>query len=95
MNPKSKVRHHRQRARATRRGLVAEGCTYAVMEGIGSYWKPVFNLLDVRAATTTQLLRPACLPPQSQQPCRLQDDAVFPNRLPCYSICYSLNVILI
>ncbi len=26
--------------------LVAEGCTYAVMESTGSYWKPVFNLLE-------------------------------------------------
>jgi transposase len=26
--------------------LVAEGCTHAVMESTGSYWKPVFNLLE-------------------------------------------------
>ncbi len=26
--------------------LVAEGCTHAVMEGPGSYWKLVFNLLE-------------------------------------------------
>jgi transposase len=26
--------------------LVAEGCSHAVMESTGSYWKPVFNLLE-------------------------------------------------
>ena len=26
--------------------LVGEGCTHAVMESTGSYWKPVFNLLE-------------------------------------------------
>ena len=26
--------------------LVDEGCTHAVMESTGSYWKPVFNLLE-------------------------------------------------
>ena len=26
--------------------LVAEGCTHAVMESTGSYWKPIFNLLE-------------------------------------------------
>jgi len=26
--------------------LVAEQCTHAVMESTGSYWKPVFNLLE-------------------------------------------------
>jgi transposase len=26
--------------------LVAENCTHAVMESTGSYWKPVFNLLE-------------------------------------------------
>jgi transposase len=26
--------------------LVAEGCTHAVRESTGSYWKPVFNLLE-------------------------------------------------
>ena len=26
--------------------LIAEGCTHAVMESAGSYWKPVFNLLE-------------------------------------------------
>ncbi len=26
--------------------LVTEGCTHAVMESTGSYWKPVFNLLE-------------------------------------------------
>jgi len=26
--------------------LVSEGCTHAVMESTGSYWKPVFNLLE-------------------------------------------------
>src|ERR1700688_4603971 len=26
--------------------LAAEGCTHAVMESTGSYWKPVFNLLE-------------------------------------------------
>jgi transposase len=26
--------------------LVAERCTHAVMESTGSYWKPVFNLLE-------------------------------------------------
>jgi len=26
--------------------LVAEGCTHTVMESTGSYWKPVFNLLE-------------------------------------------------
>jgi transposase len=28
--------------------LVAEGCTHAVMESTGSYWKPVFNMLEAR-----------------------------------------------
>jgi transposase len=26
--------------------LIAEGCSHAVMESTGSYWKPVFNLLE-------------------------------------------------
>jgi transposase len=26
--------------------LVAEGCTHAVMESTGSYWQPIFNLLE-------------------------------------------------
>jgi len=26
--------------------LAEEGCTHAVMESTGSYWKPVFNLLE-------------------------------------------------
>ena len=30
--------------------LVAEGCTHAVMESTGSYWKPVFNLLETHVS---------------------------------------------
>ena len=26
--------------------LVSEGCTHAVMESTGSYWKPIFNILE-------------------------------------------------
>jgi len=29
-----------------REWLVAEGCSHAVMESTGSYWKPVFNILE-------------------------------------------------
>jgi hypothetical protein len=29
--------------------LIAEGCTRAVMESTGSYWKPAFNLRDARS----------------------------------------------
>ena len=28
--------------------LIREGCSHAVMESTGSYWKPVFNVLDPR-----------------------------------------------
>jgi hypothetical protein len=31
--------------------LVSEGCTHAVMESTGSYWKPVFNLHGFRASS--------------------------------------------
>jgi transposase len=26
--------------------MVGEGCTHAIMESTGSYWKPVFNILE-------------------------------------------------
>ena len=26
--------------------LIREGCSHAVMESTGSYWKPVFNILE-------------------------------------------------
>ena len=32
--------------------LVADGCTHAVMENSGSYWKPVFNLLEANVHVT-------------------------------------------
>jgi len=28
--------------------LIAEGCTHVAMESTGSYWKPVFNILEER-----------------------------------------------
>jgi len=31
---------------ALRDWLISEGCTHAVMESTGSYWKPVFNILE-------------------------------------------------
>ena len=31
-----------------RQWLVAERCTHAVLESTGSYWKPIFNVLEDR-----------------------------------------------
>ncbi len=50
--------------------LVAEGCTHAVMESAGSYWKPVFNLpFEKEHSASPHDSRPDCFhktqPPQA------------------------------